>query len=230
MELHTAALFNHKEARRITGTNDGDPPGEAPRLYLGRTGEGHIWRIRDDLPDDVVEELVEILQTEPLTAALWRPPATLSRLSAVLTKPGQGIEPSMGPAFRFPSEIPVSGGVTTIDLSNIELVKENFPDHLPWLSDEFDIRRPITAIVRDGAAVSICFSARMTSDAAEAGVDTINDFRGQGFAPQVVAAWASAVRRMERIPLYSTSWNNEGSQRVASKLNLVTYGSEVSIY
>ena len=73
-------------------------------------------------------------------------------------------------------------------------------------------------------AVSICGSARITSRAHEAGVETHPDFRGRGHAVKVVAAWARAVREDGRIPLYSTSWENEASRDVARKLGLVQYG------
>ena len=60
-------------------------------------------------------------------------------------------------------------------------------------------------------------------------MNTIEAFRGRGFAPAVVAAWAHTVRLEGRIPLYSTSWNNLASQSVARKLSLVLYGADLSI-
>jgi hypothetical protein len=229
MEIHTAALFNHDEAGRITSTNDGDPPGIAPRLYLGRTREGNVWRFRDDVPDEMVAELTGILETEPAAIDRRQPPATLPRLQDTMSRIGCEKNAHMGPAFQFPARLPEPTGVETIEASNIEIVQEQFPDHYPWLADEFSIRRPIAAVIRDGVAVSICFSARLTCEAAEAGVDTAPAHRGQGLAVSVVAVWADAIRRMNRIPLYSTSWDNLSSQRVASKLGLVMYGSELSL-
>jgi RimJ/RimL family protein N-acetyltransferase len=135
----------------------------------------------------------------------------------------------MGPAFQFPAQLPEAAGVEMIEMSNVEIVQEHFPDHYPWLADEFSIRQPISAIIRNDVAVSICYSARLTPAAAEAGVDTATAHRGQGFAVSVVAAWAEAIRRMDRIPLYSTSWDNIASQRVARKLGLIMYGAELSL-
>jgi GNAT acetyltransferase len=229
MELHTAALFNHDAQGRITGTNDGEPPGIAPRLYLGRTLDGNIWRFRDDVPDTFAAELTSILESEPNAADLRRPPETLTRLRDSLRRLGPIESVSIGPAFQFPSEIPVSGGVSTVNLSEIGIVKEHFPDHFPWLASEFEIRRPITAVVRDGVAVSICFCARLTPEAAEAGVDTAEAYRGRGFAARVVSVWAAEVQHSGRIPMYSTSWDNVASQRVADKLGLILYGAELSI-
>jgi predicted GNAT family acetyltransferase len=90
-------------------------------------------------------------------------------------------------------------------------------------------RQPCLAIVDHGRLASLCYSARNTPVAAEAGVDTLEEFRGRGYAPAVVAAWARAVRREGRVPLYSTSWDNLASRSVARKLGLVMYGADFSI-
>ena len=122
MELHTAALFHHDDAGRITGTNDGEPPGIAPRLYLGRTREGDVWRFRNDLPDDLVAELTNILETKPTTIDLWQPPVALPRLQNILTKYGCEENAHMGPAVRFPTRLPESTDVVVLDVANIETV------------------------------------------------------------------------------------------------------------
>jgi predicted GNAT family acetyltransferase len=70
---------------------------------------------------------------------------------------------------------------------------------------------------------------RVTPTAHEAGVETPKQFRGRGYGGQVVAAWASAVRSLGCIPLYSTSWQNVASQAVAHKLGLVQYGTDLHI-
>jgi len=81
----------------------------------------------------------------------------------------------------------------------------------------------------DGHAVSIGTSVRLTRVAHQDGVDTCRAYRGRGFAPRVVTAWAQAVRDIGRIPLYSTSWQNEASRAVARKLHLICFGSDVHI-
>jgi len=84
------------------------------------------------------------------------------------------------------------------------------------------------AIVENGYPVSVCFSARGSSIAAEAGVETAVGFRGRGFGPRVTAAWASAVRAAGRVPLYSTDWSNESSLVLARKLGLEAYAADWS--
>jgi len=82
----------------------------------------------------------------------------------------------------------------------------------------------------DGNAVSICFSSRIAKASHEAGVETLPNFRGKGYAAEVVAAWAAAIYQMNRIPTYSTAWDNIASQSVARKLKCELYGIDLSIY
>src|SRR5207247_7480481 len=99
-----------------------------------------------------------------------------------------------------------------------------------WTPDELPGRAPILGIVEDGHAVSICFCARRSSVAAEAGLDTAANFRGRGFGAQVAAAWARAIRDSGRLPLYSTSWSNAASLAVARKLKLRACASDWNLY
>ncbi|MEM7799843.1 MAG: GNAT family N-acetyltransferase [Chloroflexota bacterium] len=98
--------------------------------------------------------------------------------------------------------------------------------HFPWkvMAYSSDKMGPLIATIVDDVAVSICYCSRLSVSAAEAGVETAEGFRGRGFAGQAVAYWAESVRRRGLIPLYSTSWENKASQRVAHKLDMVQYG------
>ena len=88
---------------------------------------------------------------------------------------------------------------------------------------------PIAAVEAEGSAISVCCCAARTGDAAEAGLETASAFRGEGLAVRVTAAWALAVRASGRVPLYSTSWDNTASLKVARKLDLALYASAWSI-
>src|SRR5688572_12019360 len=53
MELNVAALYRHDARGRMLAENEpGDFP--APRLYVGLTSGGNLWRFRHDLPDSLV--------------------------------------------------------------------------------------------------------------------------------------------------------------------------------
>ncbi|MCY4114473.1 MAG: GNAT family N-acetyltransferase [Chloroflexi bacterium] len=98
-----------------------------------------------------------------------------------------------------------------------------------WLADELKVRNPVIAVVVDGMTVSVCFSARATAAASEAGVETLPEHRGRRYAGAVTAAWAAEVRCQGRIPLYSTSWTNHASRRVAARLGLIQYATDFHI-
>ncbi len=126
----------------------------------------------------------------------------------------------MGPAYRVPVEAVPPTEVTRITCENAGLLRGGFE----WLITRIEDEQPCFAVVQGGQAVSICRSVRITPRAHEAGVETLEAFRGRGYAPRVVAGWATTVHEMGCIPLYSTSWENAASQGVAGKLALGLYG------
>jgi predicted GNAT family acetyltransferase len=69
----------------------------------------------------------------------------------------------------------------------------------------------------------------MTAQVAEAGVYTVESYRGRGYAAETVRGWAAAIRAMGRLPLYSTSWANTASPAVARKLRAVQYAVDFSL-
>jgi RimJ/RimL family protein N-acetyltransferase len=60
-------------------------------------------------------------------------------------------------------------------------------------------------------------------------VETAEAYRGRGYARKATAVWASALRRDGMLPLYSTSWDNIASQRVAASLGAVRYATNFNI-
>ena len=129
-----------------------------------------------------------------------------------------------GPSFVFPEAIAEAPGTVCVD--DVALLDHRFSG---WQASEIPECAPIVGVVEDGHAVSVCFCARRSDVAAEAGVETAVELRGRGMGPRVTAAWAVAVRASGRIPLYSTSWSNEASLAVARKLGLVAFASTWSV-
>jgi predicted GNAT family acetyltransferase len=100
------------------------------------------------------------------------------------------------------------------------------PTLAPW-APELRERAPAFVVLRDGQAVAICACARVSREAAEAGVETAPEFRGQGYAVLAAQAWAAAIAESGRIPFYSTTWENTASRAVAEKLALEEVGEDV---
>lgn len=224
MDLHVRALYEHDANGRIVASNEPDPA-PAPRLYLGRTSSRNHWRFHAELSDQLVRRLDLLLQREPVVADLTRPPVALPAVQAALAAHGPSDDIWSGPAWSFPDEIAQPASVIDVTTDHLDLLRKNFG----YTADHFGVVQPCTAVVVDGDAVALCSSVRLTDQAAEAGVSTTEPFRGHGYAADVTAAWAIAIRRTGRIPLYSTSWHNTASRRVAEKLGLIMYGSDFSI-
>jgi hypothetical protein len=196
----------------------------APRLFLGHTTAGDVVRIGATVPDSLARELEAIVQREQPGEDPRASPVMLAAVRAALARHAPVTAEGGGPAYRFPASIPRFGDAVQITDGNRGLVGETFP----WLYDEHADWQPCFAVVRDGAAVSVCFSSRFGADAAEAGVDTLPTYRGRGHAATVTAAWGAAIRASGRIPLYSTAWDNVASLGVARRVGLLRFGADVT--
>ncbi|WP_019586959.1 GNAT family N-acetyltransferase [Deinococcus apachensis] len=231
MELQTSALFVSDRDGRLRfirepgyEENELDP---APRLFMGRTPEGNVWRFRHDLPADLVRELEDLCRAEPVLPGFTTAadePRNAASIRDVLAAHTPITAEERGPAYRVPGGVPVPENVVLISEDNAHLLEA----HFPWkITSRASFRfAPIAAAVKQGSAVSICFCARLTQDAAEAGVETAEAFRRRGHAGAAVARWAAAMRQLGRLPLYSTHWSNVASQAVARRLGLVRYGED----
>ena len=77
--------------------------------------------------------------------------------------------------------------------------------------------------------MSLCCSARQTTEAAEASVFTNEHYRGRGYAVDVVRAWAKKVQQQNRTTFYSTSWDNFSSRMIAEKLAMKRIGIDITL-
>lgn len=229
LEIHARTLFTYDDAGHLLTVNDsGRKP--APRFFLGWTSRDTIWRVRGDLPSDLVIRLGELVAGQPPTGDLKRPPAWLPAVRAALAEHGpidDGEEG--GPAYYFPDRIDPAGDAVPVTEHNALVLQRWLPEWLPDVSMDAAMQLPVMAVLVDGAAVAICACARLPGEATEAGVETHNAFRGHGYAGAATAAWARAMRDRGILPLYSTGWQNIASRRVAAKLGLICYGASVGI-
>lgn len=224
MTLQAAALFTFDDDGNLLTTNEPDPV-RAPRLFLGLTGEGFVAYHRDDVPKAVTQNIERILDRAATVTDPRQLPALVNQLCDTLAAQAPVTEIWEGPAWRFPETISSPDGVTAIGPGEVDLLRE----HFPYTAEHLEDHDPCFAVVDNGAAVSVCRSVRLKAGVAEAGVDTIAAYRGRGYAPRVVAAWARAVRERGLIPLYSASGQNNASRAVARKLGLVLYGIDLSL-
>lgn len=222
MNIHVRALYTSDAKSRLLFVNEPDRATiPAARLFLGRTKEGNVWRFRADLPDKLCEELHALCADEPpLSGEYKQPPRHLEGYLCLLEPHRLGQNVSNGIAYQFTEcEMP-STQVITVTEDNQQVLQGSFEK----LIEELPAWQPFVALVKENRAISVCRSARITTEAHEAGVETLPEFRGNGYAKTVVMEWAQLVRKAGAIPLYSTSWENAASQAVARKLGLKCYG------
>jgi RimJ/RimL family protein N-acetyltransferase len=225
MNLHARALFTHDEHSRLLRVNEPGGGGLASRFFLGRTSEGNLWRFRADLPERLMTKLETLCRDEPVTQDLHSKPHHFEDYLRVLEVHESVQTMWQGPNYHFTRDLEPSRPVIAITETNAELLEGGFEELIPELPDW----QPFLAVVEDGRAVSICRSVRITEEAHEAGVETLHDSRGKGYAKDVVAGWARLVRSLGARPLYDTSWENTASQAVARKLQLVPYGTDFHV-
>ncbi len=201
IQLRTAFVLD--AYGRLAAVNEpGLPP--APRVFVATSSTERIVRVRSDIAEPV--------------ARLWLSATRDEDLLSHVSSHAEIQREHRGPAFVVPplnspedSIVSVRSGVSL----HPELVARG------WKLGE---AAPYVGVVRDGEVVSVCYSSRVGEEACEAGLETVTAFRGQGLGALAARAWASRVQRSGRLALYSTTWENVASQRVARKLAAEAYG------
>jgi hypothetical protein len=226
MRLHADTLFTYDPRGRMLRTNEPRAAERrpAPRLFLGRTTAGSIVRFGAAASDTLSRRLEDIIDRLPPVGALTAPPTDVAAVREALACHAPITGAGQGPAYHFPAAIMPAGEAVQLTDANVTVARDTYP----WLLTELADWGPCFAVVRDGAAVAVCFSARVGAAAAEAGVDTLPAFRGRGYATAVTAAWGAAIRATGRIPLYSTAWDNLASRGVARRVGLITFGADAT--
>ena len=146
-----------------------------------------------------------------------------------------------GAAFRFPAALPrpahaadptdpahASDGAEVLELRPGDArLGGPFEADFPSLAANLPACGPCFAALEDGRVVSVCYAATKPAPWVEAGVETLPGFRGRGLASRVVATWARGLRARGSVPLYSASLDNRSSLRVARRLGLIRYGTDL---
>ena len=224
METQIETLYRLDGHGRLLRVNEAAAP-PAPLFFLGRTAGGNVWRFRHDLPPEVQAAIDRLCQTEPVSPNFTQPPHQYEAIKRILSQYRPVRSEWRGPAYIFPDHFAYSGHGILISASNRHLLQGAFAD----LRDAWPLVQPCVVMAEQGQVVSLCCSSRTSLHAAEAGVETLPEFRGRGYASAVVAGWAEAVQQSGRRPFYSTSWDNLASQGVANKLGLVLFGEDCSL-
>ncbi|MDA0352335.1 MAG: GNAT family N-acetyltransferase [Chloroflexi bacterium] len=181
--------------------------------------------MRDDLDSGQAAALAELAAAEPVVRDFEGEPPALEGYREIVGGVWAVTREYRGPAFIFPDELPAAPRAVLVGPADRALL----PPHFAWAIEEWDDIQPVAVALDGGVAVAICHAPAGTAEAAEAGVFTIEAARGRGYAVEVVAAWAQAMRAAGRLPMYSTQWDNAASRRVAAKLRLELYGEDLNL-
>ena len=200
--------------RRVFGTLDDVGLGSVPADH----GQRAVL-VKHLEPKAIHKEIETLVEREPLPYSLEDPPREQFTIIHALRRHNAVIDVHRGPAYAFLGPIPVVSGILPLGPAQAAYLHPA----LATLAPELASRQPCFAAVEDGVAVSVCYSARTGAQAAEAGVETVEAYRGRGHATRVAAAWAAAVRAQGLLPLYSTSWENAASRAVARHLGIEPY-------
>lgn len=226
LDLHINTLYRCDADGRLRWVNEaGDPP--PPRFYMLRGREGNRWRFRHDLPNDVVAELDALCRMEPSVREWNRPHQQGDAIRALLNQHAPIQREYCGPAYHASGEVAPNASAALITLETAYVLRP----HFDWAREYVEDARlgPVDGVVIDGVAVALCFCSRIPGQATEAGVETIPAARGHGYASAAVATWANELLRRGVLPMYSTSWGNLASQRIAAKLGMVQYGEDWAV-
>jgi hypothetical protein len=210
-ELQLVTLYETDATGRLTTTRE---PARilAPIFVLIRSSTATAYGIRTGIPDAVADELTVLACDEAPIRDLRDLPKHVDRYRAL------GTTESFGPAFEFPSAIAAPSDIVVVE--DERALDVNFRG---WAHGEIAAGcAPVMAIVVDGRPVSICFCARRSDVAAEAGVDTAAAYRGRGMLASSLQRGHSqcarpaahrSTARVGRIPHRSRSRASSGSSR-----------------
>ena len=223
VDLHVENICEFDERGRLQiERSDTNTPAARFRLVLA--AERHRWFVRADVDEALAARLDELAASEPVT---HETPAWPQHQEAYRELLGAIAEDEYcGPAYALPEGLTTDGPATVLTDADRPLLERYMKG---WAGSEFEASRPIAVVIEDGAVVSICGNARRRSAAVEAGVETAEPYRNHGYARATTAVWAAAIRRGGMLPLYSTSWDNIASQRVAASLGAVQYATDFKL-
>ncbi len=213
---------------RLVRQRDSDTP--PPYLVVAVAAEGRLAVVSEAVPDALAASLVALAAGGPIGAPRKQPPGLDSWASQLAASMGP-VRLSSGPSYVATSA-PVASSPATIlvsDGSRPYARQLQAPEGAGWEEGEWgdllDGRLGPWAMAEvEGEIVSICFCARLTDVAAEAGLRTEPDCRRKGHGAAVTAAWAALVMATGRHAFYSTSADNLASQATAARLGLRPIG------
>jgi hypothetical protein len=236
--IQVATLLVLTESGRIQHENDPDRSA-GPRLYLAGCESGNVIRIRHDVGAETARAVESLSAAEP---PLGDPDSTsfhLDDYADLLAREAPVEHRSVGLIYCFPNNLKYEHNVTLVGSNTPEgdrllagLAGDRaMPHSLMALgfTAATDLWAPWCVAVHREEIASIAMTARIGPRGAEAGVITVPELRGRGFAKAATSGWASLPSLKGRALFYSTDRTNVPSRRVADRLGLRFIGTSLRI-
>ena len=231
MMKHFEVEFVFDEQGRIRSANYWTEA-RAAKFVLGITRSSAVWAFGSSLPEEIcvaLERLAKQEDYDPVSS-----PRHTDQYLSILSNIDLGSRRELYDSLTYWFPDAESGVLekdcVLVDSSNQSLLDEHFGHMLGYQGKVIEYDQPIIAQVVDGAAVSVCSSARSNEEAHECYVLTASEYRLKGYATNVVKSWANTLWSKGLIPLYNTSINNEAAQIVALKAGFSLYGRALRIH
>ena len=222
MALHCDALYVHSDDQDLVCVNDWLRR-PAPTLWLGMTAHGMLVRFRQDVPADTRRRVELLIAQEPREPLPDRRPRHHDDYCSLVGS----LDAVAGPTYWLPSPTALPDQPEhRVAAADAALLRDSaLADWIPDIPHQ----QPMFVSTRQGRAVAVCASVRMTPRAHEAGVETAPNHRRRGHAGAVVGAWARALLASSIVPLYSTTWENLASRHLAESLGFRPFGWEYRV-
>jgi hypothetical protein len=199
-------------------------------VKIAAAQQGQLLFVGSELPGQLADQLRAAFDAAPRQADPTVAPPALAACERLLGDGNGPLQRSSGPCYLIPSDTRFTSTAELILSTSRQLASVRHGNPGNWYVDEWNDLvdgklGPWAMVTMGGRVVSLCHTPKaMTDDAAECGVWTDHDFRGQGHAAAVTAAWASLLQPTGRHLFYCTDAANRSSQRVAERLDLRRLG------
>lgn len=234
VHVETGFVLNTR-GRSLHETAPDRSPG--PRFRIEGCATGNVVVVRDDVDDDVANDLTRLAAEEPPLCDAEATPVHLGAYLNLLGSESDQPQYSLGLNWVFPQNV-AHQSVEPLIRSGTpegERLLERLPESMhPSLVDigfrtPEDVWAPWAVAVDDDCVVCIAETVRGGRSGAAVGVDTAVGYRGRGLGAATTAAW-SHHNDLSRLTLfYGTSRSNLSSRRLVERLNLTFLGSSLSV-
>ncbi len=112
-----------------------------------------------------------------------------------------------------------------IDDKNIRNIKGRITPYFSWDSDDdFLTRGRGYCLICDGEIAAWAFTAAISDNEIDIGVEASEKFRGKGYATIVSKAMINYITEQDKVPEWACHSENKGSSKLAEKLGFIKAG------